>query len=279
VIGACFSPSAPRGAPCDADKHCPSPQICNLTTLRCGVGDDLPDAGPPGDGPSTPGDKDGDGIADETDNCASVANPDQSDEDTDKIGDVCDPNPGGLGVLPAGSTLWLFENFNAGVPSWATGFVANSDKDHIDGSGANYYLRLPLSARTSFDNLRITVAFQISSITATAPEFGISLEGENAVLICSLFQDGANTSRRFLNLYEDSASSNGFAERSFGWDTTTTYQVTLIRALPNHMCSVTPSAIAPVTLTSSVKPRDGNNIYVWGAASVTRVDWVQVVGP
>jgi Thrombospondin type 3 repeat len=38
-------------------------------------------------------DADGDGIADATDNCVSVANPDQHDEDGDGVGDACDPCP------------------------------------------------------------------------------------------------------------------------------------------------------------------------------------------
>ena len=36
-------------------------------------------------------DADGDGIADETDNCPAIANPDQTDTDNDGIGDECDP--------------------------------------------------------------------------------------------------------------------------------------------------------------------------------------------
>lgn len=43
------------------------------------------------DGP--PGDVDGDGVANEDDNCPPVANADQNDEDTDGVGDPCDPCP------------------------------------------------------------------------------------------------------------------------------------------------------------------------------------------
>jgi hypothetical protein len=51
---------------------------------------DAPDAGIDG---STTVDTDGDGVFDSTDNCLLVANPNQHDEDTDQVGDVCDPCP------------------------------------------------------------------------------------------------------------------------------------------------------------------------------------------
>lgn len=40
-------------------------------------------------------DTDGDGVRDSYDNCAKVANPDQSDRDKDRRGDVCDSTPDG----------------------------------------------------------------------------------------------------------------------------------------------------------------------------------------
>lgn len=41
----------------------------------------------------TPEDKDGDGLSNESDNCAELANPDQADTDQDLLGDLCDPDP------------------------------------------------------------------------------------------------------------------------------------------------------------------------------------------
>ena len=38
-------------------------------------------------------DSDGDGIADDKDNCAKIANTDQSDVDRDGTGDACDSDP------------------------------------------------------------------------------------------------------------------------------------------------------------------------------------------
>jgi hypothetical protein len=39
-------------------------------------------------------DGDGDGVADDLDNCPSICNPQQLDADHDGIGDVCDTTPG-----------------------------------------------------------------------------------------------------------------------------------------------------------------------------------------
>jgi hypothetical protein len=43
-----------------------------------------------------PADSDGDGIADDVDNCVSTPNPDQADRDLDGVGDVCDSAPGSV---------------------------------------------------------------------------------------------------------------------------------------------------------------------------------------
>jgi hypothetical protein len=43
--------------------------------------------------PAPVGDRDGDGVADGSDNCPDVSNADQLDTDGDTIGDACDPSP------------------------------------------------------------------------------------------------------------------------------------------------------------------------------------------
>lgn len=54
-------------------------------------------------------DADGDGLPDTADNCPAMANPDQSDLDTDGLGDVCDPYPNDSDNL--GACLGANSNF------------------------------------------------------------------------------------------------------------------------------------------------------------------------
>ena len=58
--------------------------------------DEAGNVGPPSfldRGPAPAGDADGDGVPDGSDNCPAVFNPDQADDDSDGIGNACDPTP------------------------------------------------------------------------------------------------------------------------------------------------------------------------------------------
>ncbi|HSD90233.1 MAG TPA: thrombospondin type 3 repeat-containing protein [Kofleriaceae bacterium] len=100
VLAGCYNPTIPAGAACN--NACPGDLEC--IEHRCvppGGMPPEPDASPiiidaavdarTIDGP--PGDVDGDGFADNVDNCSQILNVDQHDEDADSIGDVCDPCP------------------------------------------------------------------------------------------------------------------------------------------------------------------------------------------
>ncbi|MBU6159613.1 MAG: thrombospondin type 3 repeat-containing protein [Myxococcales bacterium] len=53
-----------------------------------------------GDTSTFPADNDQDGVLNEADNCVDVPNPGQEDRDGDRIGDLCDLNEGGGGIVP-----------------------------------------------------------------------------------------------------------------------------------------------------------------------------------
>lgn len=98
MLAGCYSPTIRPGTPCD--DVCPGELRCiEHVCLEPGQFPPEPDGsvidapidGRPIDGP--PGDLDADTIIDNVDNCPGKANQDQHDEDTDAIGDVCDPCP------------------------------------------------------------------------------------------------------------------------------------------------------------------------------------------
>ena len=68
-----------------------------------------------------PGDSDGDGVRDDTDNCRFAANPTQADFDHDGLGDACDPDDDNDTILDGGDNCR---------------FVANLDQLDLDVDGA-----------------------------------------------------------------------------------------------------------------------------------------------
>jgi hypothetical protein len=80
----CYAPTITPGAPCSSDGRCPGDLVCDPLAI------DGPTCVRPGDEAT---DADEDGVSDELDNCADVANPEQHDEDDDGHGNVCDGCP------------------------------------------------------------------------------------------------------------------------------------------------------------------------------------------
>lgn len=108
AIAACYSPTAPSGAPCDpAIANCPSGQACvdQGGTFVCLRLDEVHDAAVVTDTVISPdvvdeisdaamvADLDGDGVLNADDNCPTIANANQANEDSDRFGDSCDPCP------------------------------------------------------------------------------------------------------------------------------------------------------------------------------------------
>lgn len=116
LTGACIEPFGicqplPDGSMCDAGGSC---DTCQGGVCMLGAG----------------ADEDSDGICDVLDNCPLVANPDQSDVDSDGLGDVCDPNDG-LGTMVL-SRARLVADAGANTPRGKLRFVALVN-DHNTG--------------------------------------------------------------------------------------------------------------------------------------------------
>jgi hypothetical protein len=140
LVAGCFAPSAPSGVPCTPPGPCPGAQVC----VDVGAGFECRDEAPPrGDGgldsSTDDPDLDGDQIPNTEDNCPTVANPAQTNDDGDRFGDACDPCPplpdadpiddpdgdqvsGGCDPSPtvAGDRILLFETFSGSTlpPGW-----------------------------------------------------------------------------------------------------------------------------------------------------------------
>ncbi|MES2154046.1 MAG: PKD domain-containing protein [bacterium] len=68
-------------------------------------------------GPKTPTDRDGDGVPDTQDLCPGIANGDQTDFDHDRIGDVCDADLDGDGIMQTGGLSGSFHDNCPLVPN------------------------------------------------------------------------------------------------------------------------------------------------------------------
>jgi hypothetical protein len=208
IAGGCFSPNLQAGSPCDTE--CPGDLQCVDHVCRPpGVTADAQGAdGPSIDGP--PNDLDGDGIANAADNCPSRANADQHDEDSDQLGDVCDPCPylagtasdgDGDGVgdacdpapLVARQHIKFFDPFTSTRPEWIFPAGATIANDH---------LTIPSDSETDLavpdGELRIVVGGSISNVSMTTPH----------QLVLAFGFVGGGQSFHYVESYDDGAGGD-----------------------------------------------------------------------
>ena len=111
-----------------------------------------------------PPDTDGDGVLDANDNCTSVPNPDQADQDGDSVGDVCDPDRDGDGV----------DNLTDNCP-----LIANPGQRDTDNDGVGDTCDSTPGACSPEANPSIPVVYagsgaELESVTATADTDGVA---------------------------------------------------------------------------------------------------------
>lgn len=110
----------------------------------------------------SPIDSDGDGVTDDADNCATVANPDQVDTDNDRIGDACDNCPAVRNPTQADEDAAEWEIFfrwrnleKIGLDQYAE--YAEFDRFDLGGQEYMVIAKDPIFWKALLNNLRFTL--------------------------------------------------------------------------------------------------------------------------
>lgn len=297
-LAACYDPHPQAGAACGENDACPSSLTC-VGGLCVAQGGALPDAGAP-DAMVTMDDRDGDGVANATDNCPDAANPDQGDEDGDKLGDACDPCPidadntdgDGDGVAgscdpnptTAGDKILAFSGFHSALPAtWdVVGTMARAGDDIAITTVANNHSAVtppPTNLGNGTVMVRMTVDATVGDFeTATTVAMPYNPDTDQGVF-CELYGPSANqTGGHYVALW-DSPQGRERGTKQFAWTIQTPYRVALTRAGQNYTCAVTPDGGTPQNAsgqTSSAPMPSQATVAVYGANA--RVAWLLLVG-
>jgi hypothetical protein len=307
ALAGCYAPHFAPGVPCDESAPvCPAGQAC--VNGVCGGDDVAPDArdglgGDSGTSDALPviEDMDQDGIANLADNCPTIANADQANEDGDKFGDACDPCPidandspvdsDGDGVADAcdphpnaaGDKIVLFEGFHAGIPgTWTVvGTAAAGTNEIALTTVANNHTAVvapvgPLGNATLTASLIVDmqVGSADSAATITMPYDASTDEG----IFCELYAPNAGSSNgRYISLWDAPAQIER-GKSPFAWTTGVPSRVSLARNGNNYQCSVTPAGGNPHTTSAqsgSSVPAGKAAIATYGADA--RAQWLMIV--
>jgi len=245
-----------------------------------------------------PGDADGDGVPDATDNCPHAANADQGNEDGDALGDACDPCPistdntdgDGDGVgdacdphpLAAGDRIVAFDGFHHGVPmGWQTiGTVdASGDDIVLEGVANNHTVLLaPVDATTNMTTFTsVTVMGTHGTFDATFAIGSPYDPQQDQGIFCSMYSPSAqNTANREVSIF-DTLTGNVKGRRLFNWLNGTRYTMSFTRAMgTNYTCTAAgQTGNAPVTSMPAA-----SKVGVYTYAATASVGYVLVVaGP
>lgn len=252
------------------------------------------------DGLSMGTDSDGDGVVDALDNCPTVANADQGNEDSDQYGDACDPCPPVADDTFADTDhdgiddqcdphigqidhIVLFEGFHHGIPAgWTNaGWVAAGDSVSFDGlafgpggGGTVALLSTPYTGMTS-----VTASVGISP-TVLPPEGTagvVTTVSYPAALLCALSYKRSGTGTQSNMLMVDT-NSNTSATKPWAINTTSMYTLSQTWNLGlAASCTVSNggvSAIAPITLATT--NNEGKQVGVYAKFFAVQVQWIML---
>jgi len=306
LLVGCYDPQPRAGSPCSETMPCPSALRCIEGFCGGAPGDDTDGApNPTGDGTPTALDRDGDGVNDTDDNCVDIGNADQGNEDSDALGDECDPCPiegnntdgDGDGVGDAcdphpgapGDTIVAFSGFHAGVPTgWQViGQVAPmGDELSLTTVAGNHTALIP--PVTAIANGTITTVMTVdaeppdnacggpcdAASTVTMPYDPNQDQG----VFCELYSPVAGSANnRTISLW-DSLAQIERGKRAFPWTLGVAYKVALTRTGNSYACAAAQTGLSPVQTagqTGATPQQAKPAVALYGSSA--RVQYVLVV--
>jgi hypothetical protein len=259
-----------------------------MCAAACGNSSNGPDA-PIDDNhlrPDSTDDTDHDGILDQNDNCPTVINVNQGNEDNDKFGDACDPCPvvaddnppdtDADGVADAcdplptmpGDFIRYFEGFHTDVPA---GWEEIGTWTHVTGAvrttSTTAGLAIIATDRTR-ETISTAITFEAATATARAGVVDTKMAGGTGVA-CVI--SGAPAVAVYATNDAGNATQTAY-EQTVG----TQYVVKLRRNMNEYTCSATAAASASAMKTLTVS----NTPYLSGITAsdtTVRFHWFMVV--
>ena len=269
----------PSDAPKDAAATTDAPKDAAATTdapRDAAASDAAADAANP--------DLDGDGVPNALDNCPTVSNPDQANEDGDAFGDACDlcppfPDLGedvdgdGVGDLcdPAptipGDKIVVFWGFHSGLPAGATvtgNVTAASGDATVVASGSTALLTIAVPA-TQHEDVWAEATLDVDGGGAIMGVVDEHQATDNGIS-CQLNVGGSPVLRLF-----DSNAGNSLSSSGHAFALSTRYQLHVRRDLTAYKCNATSptlqitgsSTFAPAAAEVGIRLRTGTARYHW----------------
>ncbi len=245
-------------------------------------------------------DSDGDGVVDALDNCPTVANPDQGNEDSDKYGDACDPCPPVADDTFTDSDndgiddqcdphigqidhLVLFEGFHHGIPTgWTNaGWVATGDSVAFDGvpfgQGGSRTIALLTTPYTGMTSVTASAGISPTMLPAEGTAGVVTTANDQDALLCALTYKRNGTTTQSNMIMEDT-NSNTSATKPWAINTTSSYTLAQTWNLGlAASCTVSSngvSAIAPITLPGN--NNEGKQVGVYAKFFAVQIQWVML---